>query len=129
MTIGFWDSFGGIHDAAQQLKAASNEGFTVSGPGVQVMIDAVVEMLRDVSDALDSADRFAQEPALGQTPAALVYKPFMATIATDPVQGFIPFMKGLQKDLADIEASLRKSMTSYQDSDQTGASGITAAGS
>lgn len=126
---GLWDSFAGISDAAQELKAASNEGFTVSGPGAQVLIDAVVDMQNTVRDALENAEVLGQEPALGQTPAAQVYKPFMASIATDPVQGFIPFMKGLQQDLADIEASLLKSMTAYQDSDQTGASGITAAGS
>lgn len=129
MTTGFWDSFGGIHDAAQHLKVAANEGFTVSGPGVQVMIDAVVDMQDTVRDALENVDYLGQIPPLGQTPAAEVYKPFMATVATDPVQGFVPFIKGLQQDLADIEASLRKSMTAYQDSDQTGASGITAAGS
>ncbi|MGQ0840660.1 hypothetical protein [Actinokineospora sp.] len=127
--MNLWDSFAGINNAAQQLKAAAKEGFTVAGPGAQVMIDAVIEMQDVVREALANADRFGQEPALGQTPAAQVYKPFMASIATDRVQGFVPFMQGLQRDLADVEASLRQSMTAYQDSDETGASGITAAGS
>lgn len=127
--MSLWNSFAGIGDAAQQLKTAADQGFTVEGPGADAMINAVVEMQRTVYEALDNAELLAQVPALGETPAAQVYKPFMATIATDPAQGFIPFMQRLQQDLADVEASLRKSMTAYQDSDQTGANGITAAGS
>lgn len=127
--MSLWNSFAGIGDAAQQLKTAADQGFTVEGPGADAMINAVVEMQDTVTSALENSHLLAQVPPLGETPAAQVYKPFMATIATDPAQGFIPFMLGLQRDLADIEASLRKSMTAYQDTDQTGAGGITAAGS
>jgi len=124
-----WAGFAGISDAVQQLDIAASQGFTVSGPGAGALMSAVTEMQRDVAAALDKAARFAQEPLLGQTPAAQVYKPFMASIATDPVQGFIPFLKRLQQDLANAETALRKSMPAYDDSDQSNASAIIAADS
>lgn len=119
-------SFAGISAAVHQLGVAADRGFTVSGPGAGALITAVTEMQRDVVAMLNDAKSLGQEPALGQTPAAQVYKPFMASIATDPVQGFIPFLVRLRQDLADVEAALRKSMTAYDDSDQTGAGGISA---
>ena len=111
-------SLAGISEATRQLSAAANVGFTFSGPGAQALLTAVTEMLRDVHYVLDNADQFTQEPALGQTPAAQVYKPFMASIASDPVQGFIPFLKRLQQDLVDVEASLKKSMEAYTHGDE-----------
>ncbi|MCG8920521.1 hypothetical protein L6E12_32615 [Actinokineospora sp. PR83] len=117
-------SFAGISAAVHQLGVAADRGFTVSGPGADALISAVTEMQRDVDAILRKADRLGQEPALGQTPAAQVYKPFMASIATDPVQGFLPFLMRLQRDLADVEAALRKSMASYDDSDQAAGRGI-----
>ncbi|EWC62745.1 hypothetical protein UO65_1939 [Actinokineospora spheciospongiae] len=129
MTMNLPASFAGISAAVYQLGVAADRGFTVSGPGAGALISAVTEMREVVVAALDNAVRFGQEPALGQTPAAQVYKPFMASIATDPVQGFIPFLERLQQDLVDAEAALRKSMAAYDGSDQTGTGVIVAAGS
>jgi hypothetical protein len=62
------------------------------------------------------------------TPAAQVYEPFLATVATDPVQGFIPALQRLQKDLEDTKDMIKKSMETYQATDHGNMQGIKTAG-
>jgi hypothetical protein len=121
-------AFAGITAATQQLTAAAAAGFTFSGPGAEVLLRAVEKMQEDVFTALQSAYQFKQEPALGQTPAAQVYKPFMASIASDSVQGFVPLLGRLQKDLADVHASLKQSVPAYVDGDEAVKSKYTTGG-
>jgi hypothetical protein len=81
-----------------------------------------------VVNALTGADVLGQEPPLGTTPAAQVYKPFLATIATDPTQGFLPAMQKLKSDLEDAKELIRKSMATYRETDQVSAHGVNNAG-
>jgi hypothetical protein len=57
-----------------------------------------------------------------------VYKPFLATIATDPVQGFITAMKKFQQDLVDTKELIQKSMDTYKATDEGSQQGINKAG-
>ncbi|GGS33850.1 hypothetical protein [Actinokineospora fastidiosa] len=118
----------GMHQVATDLAWASSQGFTFSGPGAQALRAAVTEMQDKVNYMLTEAVYLSEEPLLGQTPAAQVYKPFMASVATDSTQGFIPFLKSLQEDLASIEASLKASTGAYTEGDQNAAQDIADAG-
>jgi hypothetical protein len=110
------------------LKAASAQGFGVSEAGGQALIKAIDTMYDGVTEALDKSLLLGQEPPLGTTPAAQVYKPFLATIATDPAQGFIAAMKEFQQDLLDAKESIRKSMDVYKATDQGNQQGFKKAG-
>jgi hypothetical protein len=48
---------------------------------------AIDGLHEQVVNAIARSDVLGQEPPLGATPAAQVYKPFLATIATDPSPG------------------------------------------
>ncbi|UVS80227.1 hypothetical protein [Actinokineospora sp. UTMC 2448] len=114
----------GMRQVAVDLAVASSQGFTFTGPGAQVLLDAVTRMQDRVNGMLLEAQDLAFEPSLGQTPAAQVYRPFMASVATDPVQGFLPFLQSLQQDLASIEESLKATVTEYRTQDETSAQNI-----
>jgi hypothetical protein len=83
---------------------------------------AIDALSKAVGTALDRAAFLGQEPALGTTPAANVYKPFLATVATDPAQGAVPVLRKLQKDLTDAHAAIQKATQNYQATEQANAS-------
>ncbi|KAA2259467.1 hypothetical protein F0L68_21265 [Solihabitans fulvus] len=118
----------GVSQAVAGLKAAAAEGFTVTDSGGQALIDAMNDLHDEITDAISHSDVLGQEPPLGQTPAAQVYKPFLATIATDPHQGMIPALRKLLKDLTDARDSIQKSMESYKGTDQGSKQGLNKAG-
>ena len=115
-----WD----IGAAVTSLKAASADGFTVSDAAGQRLINAI----RDASDEVDSAlaqmPLLARERPLGLTPAAQVYSPFLASVATDPTQGAMAALTKLKQDLIAAEATLTKSLASYQQIDGSAAADL-----
>jgi hypothetical protein len=124
MPASFGESLSGASLAVASLKAASVQGFAVSETGGNALIKAINTMHDGVMEALQDSDILAQEPPLGTTPASQVYKPFLATIATDPDQGFITAMQKLQTDLEQAKELIQKSMAAYQESDQNNAQGV-----
>ncbi|MGM1064412.1 hypothetical protein [Saccharothrix sp. Mg75] len=119
----------GMGHAVSGFSAATAAGFRIGAAGGQALIDAVDGMLAEIRDALASANRLSQEPPLGTTPAAVVYKPFLATVATDEVQGFIPVLVGFQQDLVRFRSDVEKSMGVYRGTDQDSATVVATAGS
>ncbi|KAA2264575.1 hypothetical protein F0L68_05550 [Solihabitans fulvus] len=120
----FAGGLAGISQAVTGLKAAAAEGFAISDAGGQALIKAIDTLSNKLDSALQQASILGQEPPLGLTPAAQVYKPFLATIATDPEQGLVPALKQLQQDLKDTKDSIQQSMESYQATDQSGKQGL-----
>jgi hypothetical protein len=120
----FGENLGGVSLAVSNLKAASAQGFGISEAGGNALIDAINTMHDGVIETLQKSDILAQEPPLGTTPAAQVYKPFLATIATDPDQGFVTAMQKLKTDLEQAKELIKKSMATYQESDQGSAQGV-----
>ncbi|GAA3459483.1 hypothetical protein ACFFSW_21500 [Saccharothrix longispora] len=116
----------GMGDAVSGFSAATAAGFRIGGDGGKVLIDAVDDMLSEVVKAIGAADRLSQQPPLGSTPAALVYRPFLATVATDEVQGFIPVLVKFKQDLEQLRSDVEKSMGVYQTTDQDAGSTFTA---
>lgn len=118
MTEGLLAGISGMSGAVAGFSAAIAAGVTISETGGQALIRAIDNMLNGVTDAISRADLLGQEPQLGTTPAAEVYKPFLATIATDSTQGFIPTMIKLKKDLEQLRFDVEQAMTTYQTTDQ-----------
>jgi hypothetical protein len=116
--------FAGISDAVTGITAAVNAGFTISDGGGQPLINAIEELQTEIRTALSKAHRLEQQPPLGTTPAATVYKPFLSTVASDPTQGAIPVLKKLQSDLNDAHAAIQKSMDNYKGTDEGAASSV-----
>ncbi|MDU0294770.1 hypothetical protein [Saccharothrix longispora] len=116
----------GMGDAVSGFSAATAAGFRIGDDGGKVLIDAVDDMLSEVVKAIGAADRLSQQPPLGSTPAALVYRPFLATVATDEVQGFIPVLVKFKQDLERLRSDVEKSMGVYQTTDQDAGSTLTA---
>jgi hypothetical protein len=85
-------------------------------------------MLKGVDKALRKSEVLSQEPPLGTTPAAQVYKPFLASIAADPAQGFVPAAKKLQADLERMRSDVERAMATYQATDENAKQGIKRAG-
>jgi hypothetical protein len=124
----FAQGLAGVSQAVSSLRAASADGFGISQAGGDALIKALDQLSGQLDEHLNDADRLVQEPPLGTTPAAQVYKPFLATIASDPVQGFIPALQKLQQDLQDTKDMIKKSMETYQATDHGNMQGITTAG-
>jgi hypothetical protein len=112
-------AFAGIGTAIDTISTAANSGgFGISHDGGQALINAIDDLHTAVTAALRKSDQLRSEPALGTTPAANVYKPFLATVASDPVQGAIPVLKKLQTDLVNGHAAIQKAMQNFQDTEQ-----------
>ncbi|HEX3790496.1 MAG TPA: hypothetical protein VHW44_21705 [Pseudonocardiaceae bacterium] len=106
--------FQGITQAVSTLKEASVQGFTVTDEGAKQLTSALQEVLTQVESALAKGYALGQEPALGTTPAASAYKPFLATIWTDAQQGGQPVLTQLKQDLEDAINTINKASVSYQ---------------
>ncbi len=121
-------AFGGIGSAVSGIVAAADEGFAISENGGQPLLDAISDLSTEVATALANSSSLEHQPALGSTPNAAVFKPFLATIASDPSQGAIPVLRKLQQDLAAAHQAIQKSIHNYQDTDQGNAANIGDAG-
>ncbi|MCP2169016.1 hypothetical protein [Goodfellowiella coeruleoviolacea] len=115
---------GGVGRAVGGLKAAAAKGFTVSEAGGQALIKAIDNLRGKLDELSGRAAELGQEPALGQTPAARVYRPFLATVATDPDDGLVAALRQLSQDLQDARDAITASMASYQQTDQDGGRGL-----
>jgi hypothetical protein len=115
-------AFAGIGTAVGGIVAAVNSGFGISENGGQALIHAIDDLSAAVAMALAKALTLGREPALGSTPAAAVYKPFLATVATDPTQGALPVLKKLHEDLQNAHSAIQKAMQNYQATEQANAS-------
>ncbi|GAA0631143.1 hypothetical protein GCM10010174_59980 [Kutzneria viridogrisea] len=112
----------GISGAVSQLKAASaSGGFSITEEGADPLLKAVAAMKAEVMKHLSDAQHLEQQLPLGQTPGASVYKPFLASVAGDQVQGLAPFLRKLQSDLNEIEDTIKKSVSLQRGSDQSAA--------
>ena len=115
-------AFAGIGSAVSGIVLAANNGFGISENGGQALIHAIEDLSKAVAGALANASALGQEPALGSTPAASVYKPFLATVATDPAQGAVPVLKKLHTDLQQAQNAIQKAMQNYRATEQANAS-------
>lgn len=114
-------AFQGISSAVSGIVAASDAGFAISENGGQSLLNAIEDLQEAVRTALGKSSALEQQPALGSTPNANVYKPFLATVASDPTQGAIPVLRKLQADLNNAHAAVKKAMDNYQNTDHTNA--------
>jgi hypothetical protein len=128
MPEAFFAGMRGISDSAASFSASVSAGVGVSESGGEALIKAIGQMQRGVAKALQKAEILSQEPPLGTTPAAQVYKPFLASIAADPVQGFVPAAKQLEKDLERMRSDVERAMAAYQATDEDAKQGIKRAG-
>jgi len=112
-------AFAGMTTAIDAITTAANSGgFGISANGGQPLLNAITDLQHTVETALGHSSYLAHEPGLGTTPAANVYKPFLPTVATDPVQGAIPALKKLQIDLVNAHAAIQKAMQNFQETEQ-----------
>jgi hypothetical protein len=121
-------AFQGIGSAVSGIVAAADAGFAISENGGQPLIDAIQDLQDQVRTALSQSHRLEMQPPLGDTPNATVYKPFLATVASDPTQGAIPVLKKLQQDLISAHSAVQKAMDNYKNTDQGNASNVGSAG-
>jgi hypothetical protein len=129
MPAAFQTGLGGFSDALSSLKAAgAGGGWGINESGGQALISAAQDLYDELGDILVKADTLGQELPLGTTPAAQVYKPFLATIATDPDQGLIAALTKLREEALEFKAEVEKAMAVYQASDEDGQQGIAKAG-
>jgi hypothetical protein len=121
-------AFAGIGTAVDGILTAANSGsFSVTPQAGQSLISAIEALHTEVDHALAKSQMLEQEPPLGQTPAAKVYKPFLATVATDPAQGAMPVFKKLKSDLVNARAAIEQAMKNYEETEQantTSANGV-----
>ena len=89
-------SFAGISDAVNGIVAATEAGFTISENGGQPLLNAIQDLHEGYARRWVKSSVLGSHPPLGTTPNANVYKPFLATVASDPAQGAIPVLRKLQ---------------------------------
>ncbi|MDX8145030.1 hypothetical protein SK854_23170 [Lentzea sp. BCCO 10_0061] len=127
MPEAFFAGMQGIRDSAASFSASVAAGVGVNESGGQALIKAIDKMYEGVTNALSKSDYLSQEPPLGTTPAAQVYKPFLASVATDPAQGFITAATKFKQDLEQMRSDVEKAMAAYQTADQDAKQGISKA--
>lgn len=110
-------AFQGISEAVAGVVAAANVGFAISDNGGKPLLNAIHQLQIAVADGLRNAQMLENEPSLGSTPNAKIYKPFIATVASDPSQGAIPVLRKLQVDLNDAYAAVQKAMQNYDNTE------------
>lgn len=118
----------GMSAAVSQFGAATAAGFTISAKGGEALIQAIDRIGLDADRLGMEVARLSQEPPLGTTPAAQVYKPFLATVASDPDQGLKAALVRFNADLARLKAQVAQAMEHYRTTDQDAGDGVTAAG-
>jgi hypothetical protein len=118
----------GMSAAVAQFGAATAAGFTISAHGGEALIQAINRIVQNSDRLSMEVSRLRQEPPLGTTPAAQVYKPFLATIASDPDQGFETALARFTADLIRLRTEVDRAMGHYRTTDQDAADGVTAAG-
>jgi hypothetical protein len=121
-------AFQGISDAVTGIQLAANEGFAISEEGGQPLLDAIEDLAREVATALGKESVLGSHLPLGSTPNANVYKPFLASVATDPVQGAVPVLRNLHDQLATAHSAIKQAMTNYANTDQGNASNVQGSG-
>ncbi|HEX3590872.1 MAG TPA: hypothetical protein VHV74_14670 [Pseudonocardiaceae bacterium] len=121
--------FDGISAAASGIVAASHAGFTISENGARPMLAAIEDLADEVASALGQSNAMEREPSLGSTPNATIYKPFLATVASDPAQGAVPALRKLHVELMNAHAAIRKAMQNYHTVEDANVSAVTEFGS
>jgi hypothetical protein len=121
-------AFEGISTAVGGIVAAADAGFMISENGGQPLVDAIDELKKEVAKSLANVAHLEQQPPLGSTPNAKVYKPYLATVASDPTQGAVPVLRKLQDDLNNAEAAIKKAMANYGSVDHGNASNLNNSG-
>jgi hypothetical protein len=112
-------AFAGISTAVDAIHlAAFSGGFGISHNGGQALLNAIDELHTAVTAAIRKSTELELQPPLGTTPAANVYKPFLATVASDPAQGAMPVFKKLQTDLNNAHDAIKKAMQNFQETEQ-----------
>jgi multidrug resistance efflux pump len=126
--MGFFDSIAGVQQQVASLTDAANKGFTVSDEGGQALINAIKTLDSELAGYQKTVNYLSAELPIGTSPGGQLYKPFLASIASDPREGLGQALAILRQELAAAEAAITRSMASYQASDHGSAQGITAAG-
>lgn len=121
-------SFAGISAAVGGIVEAADAGFSISESGGQPLLNAIHDLQVEVANALRNATFLEQELPLGATPNANIYKPFIATVASDPSQGAITVLKKLHDDLASASAAIQKSISNSFQTDENAATNIGSSG-
>jgi hypothetical protein len=117
--------FQGITQAVDSLVSASKQGFELSEAGGQPLVNAIESLKAEVETALGRSQVLEAQPQLGSTPNAKVFKPFLATVASDPHQGAIGVLKQLLQDLGRAEGVIKQAMKNYDEADANSATNVT----
>ncbi|MFC6090323.1 hypothetical protein [Saccharothrix lopnurensis] len=104
----------GVTGAISQFSTAVTGGFTIDEGAGGALIRSIQEISYDLKEELQKTDRLKQEPPLGTTPAAQVYKPFLASIAGDPVQGGAVVLAKLLEELERLRGLVERAVADYQ---------------
>lgn len=125
----FWSSVGGFGDALDSLKAVGAQGgWAINESGGQALISAATDLYDELGEILVDAGNLALELPLGTTPAAQIYKPFLATVASDPHQGAITALTKLREEALEFKGEIEKAMAAYEATDERSQQGIKKAG-
>ncbi|HUQ58416.1 hypothetical protein [Lentzea sp.] len=115
--------------ALDDLKASgAGVGWAINDSGGQALINAAKDLYDELGEILSQADQLTEELPLGVTPAAQVYKPFIATVASDPAQGAITVLKKLRKEALEFQSEVEKAMAAYESTDMDNQQAVRLAG-
>ena len=124
-----WSSVSGFGAALDSLKAVGAAGgWAINESGGRALITAAQDLYDELGEILANSRDLGQELPLGTTPAAQVYKPFMATVATDPSQGAFAVLTKLREEALEFKTEVEKAMGAYKAADEGGQQNITKAG-
>lgn len=88
------------------------------------LLRSIGKVAEDLRTAQFAIVRLKEEPPLGMTPAAQVYRPFLASIAGDPVQGGAAVLAKLLEELEGLRELVQQAINDYRTTEQTNEDGF-----
>jgi hypothetical protein len=115
----------GMADSVSYLRDAVKSGDLYMDQEAANRLKKGMQALQDRLDNVQASSHIiSQEPSIGDTPKTKVYKPFFASIATDPDQGLLPQIDKMQHDVQEIIDNIDACVRDMRQTDEGGAQGM-----
>jgi hypothetical protein len=102
-------------DSVGTLKDTVNSGtLHMTQDAADKLVNGMKGLQATLNRVVAKADLVSREPLIGDTEKCQVYRPFLASVATDPNQGLLPQIYRMQKDSQDIIDNIHKCVADLQ---------------
>lgn len=114
-------SAAGMAGSVAYLKDTVNSGtLKMTQEAADKLVNGMEELQATLVRVVAEKQTISTEPLIGDTEKCRVYRPFLASIATDPDQGLLPQIEKMQDDAQNIIDNIHKCVADLDESDADG---------